>query len=404
MKSAAPPTYALRMSLFFGAFFFPFGIYIPFAGVWLKSLGMDAESIGIILMIPLITRVFFTPFMAALADKIGDRRLTLRIYCTLFALTFCFITLDDSFGWILAVMALSHLTQGAIVPLADSLAMAGRRRYNLDYGRVRSLGSLAFVAANLAGGAFLDLFGANKIIWLMIGGNLLQIVFSMTLPQDPRLIDKQNLSKGTKLDWTQLKQFIQPGFWVIMTAICLIHASHSMLYAFATIFWEQQGVAASMMGLFWSVSVFAEVIVFAFSKRFTKQLNWKNLLVIGGILATIRWTLFPFELSETGYLLLQLLHAGSFACSHLGTMFFLTDTVDDELSGTGQGLFTMLAGLFMAIATYASGIFYGDLGGNAFFIMSGISLAALGLLAISHLFPLGRIRSIEAEHSQNDTN
>ncbi len=393
MYSAPPPHYPLRMSLFFGAFFFPFGIYIPFAGIWLKSLGHSPESIGIVLMVPLIARVFFTPVMATMADKIGDRRLTLRIYCTIYALTFAFITVNDSLGWILAVMAISHMTQGAIVPIADSLAMAGTRRYDLDYGRMRRWGSLAFVAANLSGGFFLDLMGANQIIWLMIGGNLLQIVFSMTLPKDPRLIDNQRMSKGAKLDWSQLSQFAQGGFWIVLASIGLIQASHALLYTFGTIYWEQRGVAASMTGIFWSVSVFGEVLVFSFSKRISVRVGWKTLIFISGSLATLRWALMPLDMPETGYLLLQMLHAGSFACSHLGTMFFIAAMVDDELSGTAQGLYTMLTGLLTAIATYASGIFYGDLGGNAFIIMAAISLTALILLAFSHLFPLGQIKS-----------
>nr|WP_321443959.1 MFS transporter [uncultured Cohaesibacter sp.] len=393
MYSAPPPHYALRMSLFFGAFFFPFGIYIPFAGIWLKSLGHSPESIGMVLMVPLIARVFFTPVMATMADKIGDRRLTLRIYCTIYALTFAFITVNDSLGWILAVMAISHMTQGAIVPIADSLAMAGTRRYDLDYGRMRRWGSLAFVAANLSGGFFLDLMGANQIIWLMIGGNLLQIVFSMTLPKDPRLIDNQRMSKGAKLDWSQLSQFAQGGFWIVLASISLIQASHALLYTFGTIYWEQRGVAASMTGIFWSVSVLGEVLVFSFSKRISARVDWKTLIFISGSLATLRWGLMPLDMPETGYLLLQMLHAGSFACSHLGTMFFIAAMVDDELSGTAQGLYTMLTGLLTAIATYASGIFYGDLGGNAFLIMAVISLIALMLVAISHLFPLGQIKS-----------
>ncbi|WP_114009395.1 MFS transporter [Cohaesibacter intestini] len=402
MYSAPPPHYATRISLFFGAFFFPYGIYIPFAGIWLKSLGLSPESIGIVLMVPLIARVVFTPVMAAMADKIGDRRLTLQIYCTLFALTFAFITIDDSLGWILAVMAISHITQGAIVPIADSLAMAGTRRYDLDYGRMRRWGSLAFVVANLAGGFCLDLLGANKIIWLMIGGNLLQIVFSLTLPKDPRLIDHQRMSKGNKLDWTQLKQFGQTGFWIVLASISLIQASHALLYTFGTIYWEQRGVAASMTGIFWSVSVFAEVLVFSFSKRISGRADWKALIFISGLLATLRWALMPFDMPEAGYLLLQLLHAGSFACSHLGTMFFIAAMVDDDLSGTAQGLYTMLTGLLMAIATYASGILYGDLGGNGFVIMAGISTTALFLLATSHLFPVGYIASDRASEAQNE--
>lgn len=392
MTASIQTGYAPRMSLFFGAYFFPFGIYIPFFGVWLSSLGMDAEAIGLILTIPLITRVIFTPIMAAAADKLGDRRLTLRIYCFAYAASFALITLYDNLLWLCVVMAISHMAQSAIVPLADSLAMAGTRRYDLDYGRMRSWGSVSFMAANLAGGFVLDLLGASQIIWLMVIGNALHVLLSITLPVDPRLIDNKKLAKGTKLDWTQLRQFGQSGFWVILIAAGLLQSSHSMLYGFATIYWRDIGIAANMTGIFWSVSVLAEVLLFFFSKRLTKLVGWKILLLAGGLIGAVRWCLFPLDLPQSSYLMLQLLHAGSFGCTHLGTMFYIADAVDDELSGTAQGLFTMMSGLLMAAATFVSGFFYAQWAGDAFYSMGAISFIAFLLILTSSLFPSASIR------------
>ena len=381
------------MSFFFGAFFFPFGIYIPFFGVWLKSLGMDAPDIGLILTIPLIIRVLTTPFMAALADKIGDRRLTLQVYCFVFAATFSLIVLNHSLLWIAFVMALSHIAQNAVIPVADSLAMAGSRRFDLDYGRMRSWGSVSFMLANLAGGFVLDILGADKIIWVMVAGNVLHLIFSMTLPSDPRLADNKNLTKGAQLNWSQLSQFAQTGFWIVLISTALLQSSHSLLYAFATIYWQKIGFAPNMTGVFWSASVMAEVALFIVSKKLVASVGWKPLLITGCIIACIRWLLFPLELSATGYLLLQLLHAGSFACSHLGMMFFLSEVVDDELSGTAQGLYTMITGLLMAVVTFFSGMLYARWGGDAFFLMSTLSLAALLLLFVLPLFPMGHIKA-----------
>ncbi|PLW75461.1 MFS transporter [Cohaesibacter celericrescens] len=393
MQAPSPKGYALRMSAFFGAFFFPLGIYIPFFAVWLNSLGVEPKEIGLILTIPMATRVIFTPFMAGIADKIGDRRLTLQIYCVVFAVTFAMITISDNLLWIALVMAVSHIAQSAIIPVSDSLAMAGTRRFDLDYGRMRSWGSLAFMVANLIGGVVLDAFGAANIIWVMVIGNMLHIIFSMTLPSDPRLNDNRNLSKGANLNWAQLKQFAQLGFWIILFAASFVQASHSVLYAFATIFWQKIGISANMTGIFWSVSILAEVTLFFYSKKISGRLSWKSLLIVGACLATLRWLLFPLELPVSGYFLLQILHAGSFACTHLGMMFFLTKMVDDELSGTAQGLFTMLTGLLMAIATFLSGYLYSLLEGDAFYIMAGISLFGLVLFLIAPMFSLGHINA-----------
>ena len=385
--------YAPRISLFFAGYFFPFGIYIPFFGVWLKSIGMTSEEIGLVLTIPLVIRVFFTPVMSALADKVGDRRLTLRIYCLFYAAGFALITLNDSLLWIGLIMALSHIAQSAIVPVADSLAMAGTRRYDLDYGKMRSWGSMAFVVANLVGGLILNEFGASRIIWLLVFGNLLHVLFSLSLPVDPRLIDNKRLAKGTQLNRHQLKQFAQGGFLLILVAAGLLQASHGMLYAFATIYWQKIGIAANMTGIFWSVSVLAEVVVFIYSKRILKRVGWRILLLLGGLSGILRWCLFPLALPEIGYILLQLLHAGSFGCTHLGTMFFISENVDDDLSGTAQGLFTTASGLLLAGVTYLSGLLYARWEGMSFLTMSVTSTAALLLILISTQVPMKQVKA-----------
>ena len=392
MQAPIQKKYPLRMSLFYAGFFFPFGIYVPFFGVWLKSLAFSPAQIGLVLTIPMIARVIFTPVMAAISDKIGDRRLALRIYCSAYGFSFALIMLNDSLIWIAIVMAVSHIAQSAIIPVGDSLALAGTRRYGLDYGRMRSSGTLAFMTANLAGGLFMQYFGANKVIWLLVLGNMLHILFSISLPIDPRRIDKMSLAKGTRLDWQQLKQFGQISFWVILIAASLIQASHSMLYSFSAIYWTNIGVSANMTGLLWSMASISEILLFRYSKRISARLDWKALLQIAALIAIVRWATFPLELPTYGYLLLQVLHAGSFGCAHLGTMFFINEIVDDELSGTAQGLYTMLTGLLSAMATTASGFLYAELEGAAFFSMCIVGAMALMLLLISKWFPLQHIR------------
>ncbi|WP_319413453.1 MFS transporter [uncultured Cohaesibacter sp.] len=392
MQAPYQQNYAIRMSLFFAGFFFPFGIYVPFFGIWLKSLGFGPEEIGLVLTIPMIARVLFTPFMAAISDRIGDRRLALRIYCSFYGFSFALIMLNDSLTWIALVMALSHIAQSAIVPVGDSLALAGTRRFGLDYGRMRSSGTLAFLAANLAAGLFMQEFGANKLIWLLVLGNMLHILFSISLPIDPRRIDNKALTSGTRLDWDQLKQFGQSCFWVILIASSLLQASHSMLYSFSAIYWEKIGISANMTGILWSMASVAEIILFRYSKKISARVDWKALLMIAALVAIIRWATFPLELPTYGYVLLQFLHAGSFGCAHLGTMFFINEIVDDELSGTAQGIYTMLTGLLSALATMASGFLYAELEGAAFLSMSIIGLLAVVLLLASRWLPTPRIR------------
>ncbi|MCV6600235.1 MAG: MFS transporter [Cohaesibacter sp.] len=390
--------YSWRMAVFFGGIFIPFGIYIPYFSLWLKNLGLDAQSISLVLTIPLITRVVFTPFMGGLADKLGDRRLTLRLYTFLYLCSFAAILLSDQLVWIILVMIVSNLFQSAITPVTDSLAMAGARRFDLDYGHMRLWGSAAFIFSNLAGGAIIAQYSASTIIWMIVFGNCLQALLSVLLPADPRLQDGKRLAKAPAFQWQDLKQFRQSGFWLILLVPSLLQASHSLLYGFGSIFWSERGIAETQIGFLWASSVLFEILFFTLAKRFSHWLTWSRLLTIGALGACIRWALFPQELAVEGYFLLQSLHAASFAASHLGIMFFLSDLVEDTLSGTAQSLYTMLTGLLMAGATMLSGQLYSQWQGNAFYLMMTISLLALGLILLSKLIPLQKIGTRRTDH------
>lgn len=391
MKVIDNSHYSPRLSVFFGAVFLPFGIYIPYFSVWLKDLGMSAQDISLVLAVPLLTRVVFTPIMAALADKFGDRRLTLRIYCTLYAASFGLILLSDNLIWIVAMLILSNIFMAAIVPLSDSLAMAGVRRFDLDYGRMRLWGSAAFILANLGGGAIIGLWSASSIIWIMVAANSLQAFMSLILPRDPRLDDGRKLTKGTRMDWQQLSQFAQSGFWVVLLAVALLQSSHGLLYTFGTIYWQELGVESQMIGILWATSVLAEIALFHYASKIRTLGSWRTLILLSALGATLRWVLMPLDLSDMGFLALQLVHCLSFAAAHLGIVYFVGDMVDDRLSGTAQGLQTTLVGLGMAISTYFSGSLYDNLGGNAFLVMAVLSILALILILILPLLRLERI-------------
>ncbi|SNZ08913.1 MFS transporter [Cohaesibacter gelatinilyticus] len=389
--------YSWRMSVFFGGIFIPMGIYIPYFSLWLKDLGLSPQAIGLVLTIPLITRVIFTPIMGGLADKLGDRRLTLRIYSLFYFLTFAAILLSNSLVWIMMVMILSSLFQAAIVPVSDSLAMAGVRRLNLDYGRMRLWGSAAFILSNLVGGTIIATWSESSIIWMLVSGNCITALLSFLLPMDPRVEDGKTLAKTASFEWKDLKQFVQTGFWIILLATALLQASHSLLYGFGSIFWKEIGIGETQIGFLWAVSVIFEIVFFTFSKRLSIWLTWPRLLTIGAIGGIIRWGLFPLDLPVEGYFLLQILHAASFAASHLGTMFFLSEFVEDHLSGTAQGLLTMLSGLFMAAGTMIAGSLFAQWHGDAFYLMMALCLISLILIMLAKLVSIKKIGGQSSE-------
>ncbi|WP_324292761.1 hypothetical protein [uncultured Cohaesibacter sp.] len=81
--------------------------------------------------------------MAGISDKLGDRKLALILYSSLYTASFGLILLGDNLLWIACIMTLSHMAQSAIVPLSDSLALAGTRRHGVSITAKCAAGDLS---------------------------------------------------------------------------------------------------------------------------------------------------------------------------------------------------------------------------------------------------------------------
>jgi hypothetical protein len=77
--------------------------------------------------------------------------------------------------------------------------------------------------------------------------------------------------------------------------------------------------------------------------------------------------------------LLQVLHAGSYALTHLGTIYFIRRKLDEDFAGTAQGLFGAISGgVIMTGAIWLSGWAYATQGGAAYAWMAAHVRARAG--------------------------
>jgi PPP family 3-phenylpropionic acid transporter len=78
---------------------------------------------------------------------------------------------------------------------------------------------------------------------------------------------------------------------------------------------------------------------------------------------------------------LQLLHAATFSCAHLGLMSFLAVAVGSGRGASAQAAFVTVSSVALGLATVASGPLYREFGGLAYLFAAGLALAALALMA-----------------------
>jgi PPP family 3-phenylpropionic acid transporter len=359
--------FATRLALFYGAVFGLVGTQLPFFPVWLKSIGIDAPWIGIIVAVPSLTRFTVLPLVAGLAER--RRSLRGAMVATAFATALGFSilgTLHQPLA-VLIAFALTACAWTPLVPLADGYALKAVVRYGLNYGPLRLWGSAAFVVGAMACGLLVDVIAARNLIWVIAAMAGLGAVVSLALqPLDAPKAAPAALSGATAL-------LREPGFVAIVVVAALIQGSHAAYYTFASITWQASGLGGLTIAALWVLGVLAEIVVFALSPRFT--LSPAMLMVLGGLCAGLRWLITAQQPPVAILAVVQMMHGLTYGLTQVGTMGLLVRHVPSHVTATAQGYLTACIGVAMSSAAMLSGIVYAQHGRSVYYAMAAMALA-----------------------------
>ncbi|MAF48146.1 MAG: 3-phenylpropionate MFS transporter [Rhodospirillales bacterium] len=367
---------ALRLSIYYAAYFGGVGILLPFWPVWLSERGLSASEIGFLIAAATGIRVLTNPIIAQVADRGGERNRLMWWLSGLAAAAFAFFRFADGFWAILIVTLVYFSLWSATQPLAESLTMLGVNQAKLDYGRIRLWGSIAFIATSTSLGWLLTGRDADLIFSAALLAALVTFLACLSLPNY-----KAPKSEPRRLAlWPVIRN---RRFMVFLLSAGLIQASHAVLYGFGTIHWRQAGYADGVIGLFWAEGVVAEIILFALGAYLLRRFGAVRLILLGGICGTIRWGFTGITDDLVFIIILQGLHAFTFGATHLGAMHFISQTIEPRYSASAQSIYSAaVAGLAMGFAAFFSGMLYDLLGGRAYFAMSAVAAAGSLLAAV----------------------
>lgn len=246
----------------------------------------------------------------------------------------------------------------------------------LDYGKARLWGSLAFILANILVGQVSERFGVHWVLHLLVlalqGLGLMSLV---PVTPKPQLLADEPAGERLLAVWRM------PGIKRFLLIVALLQGSHAFYYGFSALYWQQQGYATSTIGYLWGLGVLAEIVVLALNGRWFSRFSARYLLALGATCALVRWSMLGAT-TELGWLIVaQLLHAGSFCLSHLGAIRYISRDLAPQVAPSAQALYAALAmGLMVAILFALSGQLYPVLAGQVFWIMAALILPVFWLL------------------------
>jgi PPP family 3-phenylpropionic acid transporter len=365
---------SLRFGGLYAAAFVGLGIYLPFFPVWLQSRGLGPEAIGAILSIPIVVRIVATAPLTAMADRaFGPRRLLLASYALSIATNAALFGATNPVT-IALLLGLAAFSQAPVIPTTDFVAGdAIRRDRRLDYGRIRLWGSIAFLAANVAGGYALADVAPDVIIVLLAVLPLAGI--AATLFAVPASAAGPPTGSAT-MDASPAR--VPRQLWFFIAAAACSHASHAGLYGFATLSWRAQGFSDPMIGWLWATGVVAEILLFGVLGRTVGgSSSAVHLLRVGAAAVVVRFAALGFEPGLATTFALQALHGLTFGATHLAAMAAIVAMAPEGARGRIQGTVSALVALASALATLGSGVVFRAAGPMVFLALAPLGAAAL---------------------------
>jgi PPP family 3-phenylpropionic acid transporter len=262
-----------------------------------------------------------------------------------------------------------------------------------EYGWVRGAGSAAFVAGTLVAGHAADRYGLSAIMWLTAAA-LLTIPFAAKfVPAFPEGSERR-LFHHERPDRPWLLLLRQRTFGGVTLVGALVLGSHAMYDSFAVIRWREAGVSPAAIGLLWSESVAAEVLVFLLiGTGLLRLVKPTGALACAAICGVLRWGVMAQTADLPALALIQPLHGFTFALLHLASMRLITDTVPSGLAGTAQAVYGLVGvGGATAVLMILSGWLYMHYGPAGFWAMALLCIAALPVIWTLHRAVSARTR------------
>lgn len=374
MTPSQPPAgaWALRLSMFFGALFLILGVHLTYLPVWLDGRGLSATEIALASSAPMLMRLVLTPATAFAADRAHAHREIIIGACVLALVLMLVLRVTTSVVLVIAFVVLMHIALQTIMPLADTLTMAAVKQRGLDYGRIRLWGSITFIVASYIAGFTVAALGSEAVLLLSIAGCLLTLAAALWLPRAETTTAARRLTLGEATALLRDRPFL-----LFMVTVGTIQASHAMFYVFGVLHWRSQGLSAGTIATLWAIGVVAEIALF-WSARWLTPLGPVQLITLGAMAGIVRWLAMAMDPAPWMLVPLQILHAGTFAATHLGAMHWIGARVPQATAGTAQAMLsTFSSGIVASGVTLLSGPLYATYAGGAYLAMMACCIVGL---------------------------
>lgn len=330
---------------------------MSFASAFLLEKGFPASQVGVLLAAGNLLSCGVQPILADRADRSGGNILARLIV----GLTACSMACFAS----LLVMSLPHLLFGlifllgvftfdAMMPLMNAICvacnMSGR---SVNYGFCRGMGSLAFSIAALVIGEAIAAWGADWMLWIVLGLLTANILITLGYPA----LEKGGGGEKEQAESCSIGVFFRRYQWYCasLLGVMLLAMFHSMTENYLIEVVRPLGGDSGSVGMALFIATVAEMPVMLWFDQVRRRISDNLLLKLSGVFFLLKAVLFLLAPSVTAIYGIQLLQAVTYSFLSPTQVYYAGSKVAPEDMVKGQAFITASYTLGCAMGNFTGG-------------------------------------------------
>ncbi|MBA6348850.1 MULTISPECIES: MFS transporter [unclassified Colwellia] len=368
----------VRLSSSYFWYFAILGLIIPFLPVFLDAKSFSSIEIGEILAIITATKIIGPTFWAFAADKSGKQLTIIRSGALLALLSFSLLFWLNGYWPVVFCLAIFSLFWTAVLPQLEVLTLNSIRRSAKIYARIRLWGSIGFIFLAVIAGDLIERYSADAFTYL--GVIVLAGLFLSSMKLHPAKKTKNPVQQIEKIS----DKIFSRSFIFFFLAGLMLQMSFGPYYGFFALYLRELAYPGFAVGIFITISVLAEILIFIYASIFFRYFRLKTLLAISILLTSLRWFMTGSFADVIWVLVLvQCIHALSFGLYHSVSIQFIHQHFNHDQQNRGQAIYIGgVYGLGGAIGAYIAGIVWQGGQGSELAYNLAASAAFIGFVLV----------------------
>lgn len=384
VSAPSKPPY-VRLSAFYFVYFLALGVFVPYWSLYLQHVAhFSPAQIGELMAVFMASKIVAPFVWGWLADHYGHRLRIIRLASGAALVCFAGMYWQQTYAWVLLVMAGFGFFWNASLPQFEALTLAHLGAEVRRYSGIRLWGSVGFIVMVLWLPTWLD--GQFALLLDVLLVCFAGIWLSTWLVRDKSQALPAPVAGELRTVLTH------SGVGMLLLACALQQASHGVYYTFFSIYLENHGYSLSFVRWMWALGVIAEVVLFLFMHRLIQRFGASRLFILALFLTGVRWILLGKYVDYLAVLLLaQVLHAATYGLFHAAAIHLVHHVFAGRLQGRGQALYSGVSyGLGGAVGSLLSGYSWQLWGAEQTFFMATVVVNVGLLVSLKALLELGR--------------